>query len=55
MSIIQMRKQLLKWNPHWKKDTVAKWSDKQIAAIYIKELDKRSKHSQENVKQLSFF
>lgn len=55
MSIVQMRKQLLQWNPHWKKETVQKWSDKQIAAIYIKELDKRSNVPQQKVKQLSFF
>ena len=55
MSIVQMRQQLLKWNPHWKKETVQKWSDKQIAAIYIKELDKRSNVPQQKVKQLSFF
>lgn len=55
MSIVQMRNQLLKWNPHWKKETIARWKDKQIVAIYTKELAKNSKNPQNNFKQISFF
>lgn len=55
MSVVQMKNQLLKWNPHWRKETINKWSDKQIIAVYTKELDKKSKNPQKNVKQLSFF
>lgn len=57
MSIEQMRVQLLKWNPRWRKETVNKWGSKQICAIYTKELDKQIKKQKQNKKfgeQLSF-
>lgn len=57
MSITQMRSKLLEWNPNWRRTTVKKWSDKQIIAIYTKELSKRSVQAENSVqyKQLSFF
>ena len=56
MTINQMRKQLEKWNPHWRSNTIKTWSDKQILAIYTKQLSKHSKDIQKNnYKQLSFF
>lgn len=55
MSIVQMRDQLLKWNTHWKKETISKWRDKQVVAIYTKELEKYSKSPKQSFKQLSFF
>jgi hypothetical protein len=50
-----MKAHLLKWHPEWKKETINKWSDKQIMAIYMKELKKPHINTKEKIKQLSFF
>jgi len=35
-----MRKELSIMNPHWRKSTIARFSDRQVIAIYYKQISK---------------
>lgn len=32
---------LLQWNPHWRESTIKSWHDRQLYAVYMKELRRR--------------
>lgn len=36
---------LCQWNPHWRESTVRSWHDRQLYAIYMKELRKQRVYS----------
>lgn len=37
-----MEQQLLRWNPHWRRETVQGWHSRQLYAVYQKERLKRA-------------